>query len=472
MVRLFGAGVPVDVKLLPDDRLRPFDNDVIEQSPSMLLVESTESIAATVADWATAPARLAQILPCTPASATDATCFAQFIDRFGRRVLRHPLDPSFAAEMRELISYARPPGSFAAAVNVALRVLLMHPEFLYRVEPGTPAAAGKVRLTSFELASRLSFLLQGMTPDDQLLTAAENGTLDTPAGLHAESQRLMAAEEGKQQLRRFHAQWLGYSALEGLPIHPKLRAESDALVDRATAADRDYRDLLLSDATRIDAELAAHYGLAATPASETWVNYGPSPRRGILSHGMFAAAGAKFTDTSPTRRGKFIRERLLCTTVPLPPPTESVDVDLPPVAKTPNACKAERYKQHREDPSCAGCHALMDPIGFGLENFDELGRFRTHDKDRPDCPIEGTGSLDENTPFSGAKELASLIAAAPQFAPCVGQHFLRFAVGRSLDDADLRRAAWLGAALTSNGHHLPAMVLAFVTHENFRVREE
>ena len=121
-------------------------------------------------------------------------------------------------------------------MNVALRVFLMHPEFLYRVEPGLSSSGGRVQLSAFEMASRLSFLLQGMTPDDRLLTAAENGTLDTPAGLAAEARRLMAAEEGKQQLRRFHAQWLGYSALEGLPIHPKLRAETDALVDRATDA--------------------------------------------------------------------------------------------------------------------------------------------------------------------------------------------------------------------------------------------
>ena len=114
----------------------------------------------------------------------------------------------------------------------------------------------------------------------------------------------------------------------------------------------------------------------------------------------------------------------------------------------------------------------MDPIGFGLENFDELGRFRTHDKDRPDCPIEGTGTLDDGTPFSGAKELATLIADAPAVRPLRGAALPALRRGPRAGRADLRRAAWLGDELSRNGHQLPAMVLAFVTHENFRLREE
>jgi hypothetical protein len=187
---------------------------------------------------------------------------------------------------------------------------------------------------------------------------------------------------------------------------------------------------------------------------------------------MFAAAGAKFTDTSPTRRGKFVRERLLCTPVPLPPASANVDVDLPPMGKTPNACKSERYKQHREEAACAGCHALMDPIGFGLENFDQLGRYRTHEPGRPDCPIDGRGELDAGKPFTGARELADLVVAAPEQTPCVAQHFIRFAIGRGLEESDLRRAQWLAQEMASNGNHFTSMVLAFVTHDDFRIREE
>jgi hypothetical protein len=350
-------------------------------------------------------------------------------------------------------------------------VFLLHPEFIYRVEPGIGQTNKQVQLSAFEIATRLSFLLQGMTPDDTLLTAAETGMLDSAGGLMAEAQRLLAAPEGKDQLRRFHAFWLSYSTLDKSPLEKKLRQETDALVDRATDPTHDFREFLLADDTRIDGELAVHYGLAAaSSAPMNWVSYGAAARRGILSHGMFAEAGAKFTDTSPTRRGKFVRERFLCQKVPLP--TVTVDIDLPPAAKDPTECKVDRYKRHRTEAACAGCHALMDPIGFGLENFDELGRFRTNDKDRPDCKIDGVGQLDDKHPFTGAKELATLVANAPNFEPCLGEHFIRFASGRSLDELDLRRAQWLGDEMKKNGNHFVAMILAYVTHENFRIREE
>ncbi len=471
--RLLGADAPVDVTLLPEDTLTPFDNDVQEQSPSMLLAEGVEAIAGDVATWAVAtPARLQTIVPCTPASAADADCFGKFLQGFGRRVLRRPLDMDETRSMTEVLSYAQSSGRFADAVAVALRIFLQHPEFLYRVEPGVPTSGNQIRLTAWETATRLSFLLQGMTPDDGLLNAAAAGELDSAAGRLHQAQRLLAAEEGKQQLRRFHALWLGYSRLQSLPLADQLRTETDALVDRATEAGRDYRYLLMADETRAAAELASQYGLPASPDASGWVSYQGSPRRGILSHGMFAAAGAKFSDTSPTRRGKFIRERFLCDPVQLPPPSVNVDVDLPPQSKTPGACKIQRYAEHRDNPACAGCHARMDPIGFGLENFDEVGRYRDHDKDRPECPIDGVGQLDEATTFHGAKELAGLIAQSPRLSACVGEYFMRFAAGRQLDDDDRPRARWLGVELEENGNSFVEMVLAYVSHENFRYREE
>jgi len=469
--RLIGPDAPVDITILPDDTFTPFDNDVAEQSPSMLLVESAESIAHNLADWVVgAPDRLQRVVPCTPQSATDAACFEQFVKQFGKRVLRRPLDQDEVTSMLELLSYAKAPGQFSDAVSMALRLFLMHPEFIYRVEPGVSVADGKVRLSPYEVATRLSFVLQGVTPDDTLLTAADSGTLDTSDGILGEAKRLLAAEEGKVQLRRFHALWLGYSKLDTLPLQIKLRAESDALVDRATESTRDYLYLLRADETNIDAELATHYGLAPPASGFDWVSYGDARRRGIISQGMFAAAGAKFGDTSPTRRGKFIRERFLCQPVPLP--KVNVDVDMPPMQKTANACKVDRYREHRADAVCAGCHGLMDPIGFGLENFDELGRYRDHDKDRPECPIDGVGQLDETTPFTGAKELATIVAGSPALEPCLGQYFIRFAAGRKLDDTDVLSAPWLADEMHKSGNTFVAMALAYVTHDNFRYREQ
>jgi hypothetical protein len=478
ITRLLGSDVPVDTTLLPEDTLTPFDNDVLEQSPSMLLVESAESLAEDIAKFVTGtPARLQKILPCTPAASTatgaDPACFDRFVQGFGRRVLRRPLAADEITAMNEIVSYGKAPGTFADAVNVALRVFLMHPEFLYRIELGMAAGKNRVRLNGYEMAARISFLLQGATPDDALLMAAQTGKLDNVEGRRQEADRLIKTEEGKQQVRRFHAFWLGYSRLDSAPLQRKLRTETDALVDRASEPGRDWRELLLSDATDIDAELANHYGMLAGGGSGFgWVDYGSAPRRGILSHGMFAAAGAKFADTSPTRRGKFIRERFLCQVIPLPPAEASVDVDLPPGGNAASGCKTDRYKQHREDATCAACHAFMDPIGFGLENFDELGRYRTHDRDRPDCPIDGKGALDAQTPFTGAKELATLVADSPQLGPCVSQHFIRFAAGRALDGDDIRRAQWLGDEMGKAGNSLTAMLLSYVSHADFGFRAE
>jgi hypothetical protein len=471
--RLLGADVPVDSSLLPEDTLTPFDNDVLEQSPSLLLVESMDSIAGEVAAWAVAaPERLQRVVPCTPAGPADEACFGRFVDGFGKRILRRPIAQEERAEILQLIKYGRDSGRFADAVAMGLRLFLMHPEFIYRVEPGVSLVAGRTRLSGYETASRMSFLLQGMTPDDTLLAAAEEGVLDDPSGRRSEAERLLATEEGKEQIRRFHAFWLGYSRLDSLPLQAKLRAETDALVDRATEPARDYRHLLLADDSYLDGELTQHYGLSAGDGGFGWVSYGDAPRRGILSHGLFAAAGAKFADTSPTRRGKFIRERFLCTPVQLPPPEANVDVDLPPKAKTPGACKIDRYKEHREELACAGCHALMDPIGFGLENFDEVGRYRTHDKDRPECVIDGVGSLDGVTPFKGARELATMLADSPRLPACLGEYLIRFAAGRQLDEGDAQRAQWLGQEMVNTGNSFVSMLLAYVSHENFRYREE
>jgi hypothetical protein len=471
--RLLGKGVPADTSLLPAETLTPFDNDAFEQTTSVVLVESMEGIAAEAAGWATAPERLPGLLPCAPAGADDQACFQRFLEGFGKRALRRPLSQEETAELLPLLDYARPPGRFADAVAMAIRVLLMDPAFIYRVEPGLALTdAGRTRLSGYEVATRLSFLLQGTTPDDALLAAAGDGSLDTAAGRRAHAERLLAAEEGREQLRRFHAFWLGYSRLHLLPIHGKLRAETDALIDRATAPGRDFRYLLLAEETRVDAELAAHYDLPEAPAEFSWVGYGDTPRQGILTHGMFAAAGSKFSGTSPTRRGKFIRERFFCQTVQLPPPDVNVDVDVPPAASDPDACKIDRYREHRENPGCAECHALMDPIGFGLENFDELGRYREHDDDRPECPIDGVGSLDAATSFTGAQELATLIAESPRLLPCLAEYVIRFATGRRLDEGDDLRARWLAQQMQATGNSFAAMMVAYVTHENFGYRQE
>ncbi len=466
---VFGAGVPVAVAQLPDENLTPFDNDVQEQAASMRLVEATEAISIEVAAWVVADAaRLRAALPCAPASATDAACFADATRSLGRRLWRRPLEPAEVDAAAELLTDATAGGTFGGAVAMLIRYLILHPAFLYRIERGLPDAP--TRLSAYEIATRLALLLHGRAPDPALLDAAASGALDTADGRRAQAERLLASAAGREQQRRFVALWLGYSRLQTGGLERKMRAESDALVDRAFAPGADFRDLFSSDDTFVDAELAAHYGLTGASTTAAFVPYGTADRRGILSHGSFSVAGAKFNDTSPTRRGRFVRERLFCQRVSLP--TANVDVDQPPRSEDPNACKIDRYVAHRTEAQCAGCHSQTDPIGFGLENLDQLGRYRTHDEGRPECVIAGEGQLDANTPFRGPRELAARVSASDRLATCLAEHLVRFSGGRTAQAGDDRAARWMADQLERNGHSVRAMLLAWVAHENFVLRQE
>jgi hypothetical protein len=244
------------------------------------------------------------------------------------------------------------------------------------------------------------------------------------------AERMLADPRARGRIASFHALWLGY---QQLPFSPELsgamRAESDRLTERVVFdGDRDYFDLFRATETFVDRRLATHYGMPApTLHGGDWVPYGTAPRAGILSHGAVLAAGAKFGDTSPTLRGKFIRERLLCETIPAPPP--GVDVDRKPEGAGGSRCKSDRYAEHA-DVGCAKCHRKLDGVGWGLENFDREGRFREVEAGAPECKIDGEGELDGLGKFHGPAELGALLVESPRFEACVVRQLFRFALGR------------------------------------------
>jgi hypothetical protein len=232
----------------------------------------------------------------------------------------------------------------------------------------------------------------------------------------------------------------------------------------------------------VNDDLAEHYGM--TPPGSTsgaWVAYdealsGPETRRGILSHATFMALGRAFGDTSPVQRGLAIRRRLLCDEIPPPPPT--VDVDQRPGDGAASFCKEDRYAIHRQG-ECASCHALLDPVGFGLEHFDLAGRYRSFEPDNPEtsddestCAIEGQGEIDGVGSFSGPAELGALGVSSGLISPCLVTQYFRFAAGRSdLDAVDEAVVEDLSEQL-GNEFGLEQLVLAIVAHESFRFRRE
>jgi hypothetical protein len=465
--------------VLPEGR-DPFDNDLYAQEPSKALVQGTELLAQeAAARLMLDPPRRDKVVGCRPARADDQACFAQFVATFGRRALRRPLPDAELQRYGKLLALAAADGNFYSAIDAAVRVFLQHPEFLYRVEIGTPVpgAPGLFRLGPYEVAARLSFLLAATTPDDALLVRAQAGRLETAADLTAAATELMARTAARDQITRFHALWMGFEQLPHPPALARpLQAETAALVARVVFQDRrPWQDLLRSDETFVPDMLVKHYGLpapAAPSSNARWVPYGASGRRGLLSHGSFLSLGNKFDDTSPTVRGKEIRERLFCDVIPPPPP--EVNSDLPPADTPASACKWDRYAAHREG-GCAGCHGQMDPIGFGLENYDAAGRYRTREAQQPQCLIEGKGELPDVGTFSGPAELAGLMLGTGRLNRCVATQFYRFATGRPLaneDDIDRKAVAALAQAIGNGDFRFDELVVGFVSAPAFAHRHE
>ena len=459
--------------LLPADSAVPFDNDWTTQSASLALVEAAESLAGSVAaSLIDDPDRLDAVLPCMPTSTTDADCFGEVVRVVGRRLLRRPLDDDDVERFVDLgLEQAATEGAVEAGLELILRALLQDPAFLYRVEVGAPVdgSPGVYRLDGYEVASRLSFLLWASAPDDALLDAAGAGELDTPAGIAAWAVTLLADGRARDQVDRFHAMWLGYDTLPHEPwLTDAMRSESRALVERVVFDEaRPWVELFTFEQSWLDPGLADHYGVAGPGTSPGWVDADPD-RRGLLGTGSFLSVGSGVADTSPTRRGKIVRERLLCSPVAPPPP--GVDADQPPDGDL-GQCKEDRYSQHRDDPACSACHALMDPVGFGLENYDREGVWRDHDDGEPGCVISGQGDLTPYGSFAGPAELGARVVEA-QIDACVVQQVLQFAIGRPPDPAD---DGWLNALIEGfrgGDHRFDQLLIDIVADPAFGYRRE
>ncbi len=265
----------------------------------------------------------------------------------------------------------------------------------------------------------------------------------------------------------FHAQWLRYFQLPFAPeLTSALRTESDRLVEKVVFGGEDYLSLFRAGETFLSGSLAEHYGLSAPADGAGWVSYGEGRRRGIFSHGAFLAVGAKFDDTSPTVRGRFVREYLMCEDIPPPPP--NVKADEPPKG-TDSPCKVDRYDEHT-DVGCARCHKLMDPIGFGLEAYDRSGRFRTVEADHPECVIKAQGEVSGLGAFSGPGELSDLLIKSGKLEPCVVRQVFRFAFGRKEAKQDETALRDLTDEFVSRGRSFEHLLVEIAASPGFALK--
>lgn len=345
-----------------------------------------------------------------------------------------------------MLAHAKEAKNFYVAVHDLVWSLLQHPEFLYRVEIGVPVEGqpGIVQLTAYEVASRLSYFIWGSTPDSTLLADAAEGRLDTTEGRQEAARRMLTNTRAMDRITRFHAMWLGYEELaHGGELGQGMQAETSALMQRVVFDDNSpWVDLFTFPETFVTPFMAEHYGLPTpTDPAGAWVPYGDSGRAGLFSQGSFLSVGAKFGDTSPVQRGLTIRERLFCMDIDDPPPT--VDTDEAPPITADGFCKIQRFDKQMTGQGCVNCHDLINPLGYGLENYDQAGRFRTHEVDLADTPedestclIPGDGRFEAGT-FNGPKQLGELAVETGLLQNCLSKQLYRFVAGKSeLDELD------------------------------------
>ena len=478
LAELLGDGSGVATRTLPADSFIPFDNNYPDQVASEALITSLEIMATDVTDSLLAdPARRDAVVGCTPSGPGDAVCFRSFVESFLPRAFRRPLEPGEADAYVALQAFSTEDipevnNDFYSGIALVIRAVLIDPEFLYRIETGMPTSdPGVFALSDYELATRLSFLLWGTVPDDALLNEAAAGRLVPAASRRTTAEGMLDDPRARAQIQRFHRMWLGYRVLpHDAALVSEFENETNALLDRIVFDEpQSYENLFTFQETHLTDALADHYGLPRPDGGEGWVAYGDSGRAGILSHGTLLASFAKFADTSPTQRGILIQERLMCR--PIPPPPPSIDVDDPP-GDPVSDCKWDRYAAHRERSGCTECHSLMDPIGFGLENYDMAGRYREHDDGQPDCAIEGVGELPGHGSFQGPAELGQLLVEAGYITDCFTEQFLTFAGGRAIDASEESVLQEVSETFEASRFNVRSFLLGFVASDRFAKRRE
>lgn len=423
--------------------------------------------------------RIDGLASCVPAGPEDAACHRQFIERFGRLAWRRPL---VTEELDTYVGVAQLSATefddFYAGVEYAIAALLQSPNFLYMVEIGQPLEGTDVRaLTGHEVASRLSFFLLDTTPDEGLLDAAEAGALGTDEGVRAAAAELVARPEARSALRGFYDEFLRLRDLGGLvkdgdmfptftpTLAAAMREETLRLLDDVVwDRDADYREIIDADYTFVNPELAAFYGVDA-PASGDFerVTLPPEQQRaGLLGQPSFLSIYAHAAMTSPTLRGRFVRERLLCQSIPAPPNNVVTEFPDDTQAKT----MREKLVAHQKEPSCAGCHTQMDNIGLALENFDGMGAFRTTENG---VTLDVTGSIEGVGAFDGERELSKLLREEPEVMACIMRNLFRHATGHVETPGEEPALAGLAAAFEGSGYRVQDLLVELVSSDAFRV---
>jgi hypothetical protein len=422
----------------------------------------------------------AALAGCDPAQ--GEVCARSFIESFGRRAFRRPLATEEVDAYLAIHRTGAARDGFRGGLRLVVTGFLQSPWFLYRVEQSARAGTGPTKLSGFEMAARLSYLLTSSTPDAALLDAAQNGGLDTDVGVLAQAERLLSTPAGSSALAAFHQEWLKLSGVAELEKDPTtfpsfdddlklaIEAETEHFVSYVlTQGDGRFATLLTAPFSVIDPVLAPLYGVTA-PAAVGRVEFPPGQRSGLLTQAAFLSMKAHERETSPVRRGVGLLQSIACISLPPPPP--NVMAQVPEV--NPNATTRERFAAHSQSPACAGCHDKIDPAGFAFESYDALGAYRTEENGRlVDTNVEVVNvAADVNGPYPNVSALLAKLATSQTAGDCYTVQWFRYALKREPLGRDACSLQRMLTSFRNSEGRVRDLVLAVASADAFRYAEK
>lgn len=481
---LLGIDTDVADGFPTDERLGAFESNAIAPISNLGVEQYMNAAETLAADAMTL--HHDELVTCDPAAMGEDPCAETFIRTLGRRAHRRPLSETDVEMYVGLFEGARESSDFDASLQLVLQTMLQSPHFLYHVEVAGQSDAPSeeiVAVDDYEVASRLSYYLWGSMPDEPLFAAAEAGTLADADGLQEQAERLLNDPRAGETIASFHLQWLHVDDMtavdKDLELFPDFDEGLKAAMQQEVAdfasyviqeGDGNLRTLMSGSFTVTDdPQLLALYGvqLPAGHRSGEPIELDPQERAGLLTQPALLAKAAHTDQSSPVHRGVVVRENFLCQPLPAPPD----DVDDTPPDPDPNATTRERFAEHTSSPACAACHVLIDGLGFGFENYDAVGAFRTMEGNLPiDASGEVVATADIDGPFEGAVELAGMLASSTNVQQCVSKQWLNYSLGRVVGDDDACSSEAVYAAFEESDLDVPTLILSVVTSDAFRYR--
>ncbi len=467
--------------LPPDTASGGFDNIADVQSVSPTLITAYLRGAATVSRTAVGTSSVAtpsrkKVFICSPRDVADQTaCATTIVRALTDRAYRGSATPADVADAMSFYARGRERGTFDDGIQLALQSILVSPKFLFRLEP----TAGTTDLSDLALASRLSFFLWSRAPDDLLIAAARRGALHTREQLAGQVRRMIADPRAEALSTRFAAQWLRLQDLDKNVVDTQLfpsftpalakamRRETELVVADLIQRDGSVMELITSSRSFINEPLARHYGIPNVRGDQFRAVTMPASRRGLLGQASILTLTSLGTRTSPVLRGKWVLDVLLGTPPPPPPPNvPALDDSVKPDKSGVALSTRQRVEEHRRNPSCSGCHRVIDPPGMALEQFDATGAWRATDNG---VAIDATADLYDGLRMDGAAGLRSaLLAHQDLVLRNFTQQLMTYALGRRLNDRDMPAVRAIVRSAAPQGNRFSAFVTGVVTSDTFR----